>query len=260
MTHSSQNSTPKRVIWLVGASAGIGLELAKIWLAQGHCIIASSRNATASQELLDLQTRYPQTLRLLSCDISQSKDMSPIVTQAWESFGHIDTWFYNAGAYEVMKRETWDMNAFETMAHTNYLGAVRLMIPLSKQCALHQTQCTWIWNISLSSYFGLPYGGAYSAPKAALLNLAESLRPELKTQGITLRIINHGFVKTRLTAKNSFTMPGLMSPFEAATAIAKGLEKNDSFEVHFPFGLWGSLALLRVLPYRLSLWLTQKTL
>jgi len=249
----------KRIIWLVGASSGIGLELTKRWLKEGHCIIATSRNASSSDELLSLTHTYPKTLRLLDCDTSKSTDMSPVVESAWESFGHIDQWFYNAGAYEVMKMETWDIKAFEMMAQTNYLGAVRLMIPLSHYFS-KRGKGEWVWNISLSSYVGLPYGGAYSAPKAALLNLAESLRPELLNKGINLRVINHGFVKTRLTLKNSFTMPSLMSPFEAAQAISQRLDHPTGFELHFPFGLWSFLALLRMVPYKLSLWLTSKTL
>ena len=249
----------KRIIWLVGASSGIGLELTKRWLHEGHRLIASSRNATSSSELLSLQANYPKTLHLLDCDVSQAGDFSSIVAQAWQTYGRIDRWFYNAGAYEVMKMDAWDVTAFDTMAQTNYLGAVRLMVPLSHYC-VQQGHGEWVWNASLSSYFGLPYGGGYSAPKAALLNLAESIYPELLTKGITLRVINHGFVKTRLTAKNSFTMPELMSPYEAAEQIARHLEAPRGFEIRFPFKLSAFLSLLRILPYRLSLWLTQKAL
>jgi short-subunit dehydrogenase len=235
------------------------LELTKRWLHEGHRLIASSRNATSSSELLSLQANYPKTLHLLDCDVSQAGDFSSIVAQAWQTYGRIDRWFYNAGAYEVMKMDTWDVQAFDTMAQTNYLGAVRLMVPLSHYC-VQQGHGEWVWNASLSSYIGLPYGGGYSAPKAALLNLAESLSPELSTKGIHLRVINHGFVKTRLTAKNSFAMPSLMSPHEAAKQIAQRLDKKDSFEIHFPFGLATFLAFLRILPYTLSLWLTKKSL
>lgn len=246
-------------IWLIGASSGIGFELLQRWLKDGHQLIASSRNASRSELLLALQKEYPSTLTLLDCDISQDGDFSALSERAWLAYGNIDRWFYNAGAYEVMKMHDWDIKAFEAMAYTNYLGAVRLMIPLSHYF-VKQGHGEWVWNVSLSSYFGLPYGGGYSAPKAALLNLAESIQPELLAKGITLRVINHGFVKTRLTAKNAFTMPSLMTPYEAAEQISLRLETQKRFEIHFPFGLSTFLALLRILPYRLSLWLTQKAL
>ena len=249
----------KLTIWIVGASSGIGLELTKRWLRDGHEVIASSRNATASEALKELQFYYPHHLILIDVDTSSSIPMDSVVEQAWSAFGGIDRWFYNAGAYEVMRFEAWDIKSFEQMNATNYMGAVRLMIPLSQRFATHGGG-EWVWNASLSSYFGLPYGGAYSAPKAALLNLAESLQPELKTKGITLRIINHGFVKTRLTSKNSFDMPQLMEPQYAAQEIANALDSNPGFEIRFPKALSRFLSLLRLLPYSLSLKLTSKTL
>lgn len=246
-------------IWLVGASSGIGLELLKRWLADGHNVVASSRNAQSSIALIDLKSAYGNRLVLLDLDVSTSQDYSPVVQQVWDAFGYLDRWFYNAGAYDVLKQENWEQEKFEMMMQTNYMGAVRIMIPLSHYFVA-QGYGEWVWNSSLSSYFGLPYGGAYSAPKAALVNLAESIQPELKAKGINLRIINHGFVKTRLTSKNTFTMPQLMQPHDAAKQIADALENQQGFEIRFPKFLTFVLTLIRFIPYSWSLRLTQKAL
>jgi short-subunit dehydrogenase len=185
-------------IWLVGASSGIGLELLKRWLKEGHNVVASSRSAQSSTELIELKSVYCNHLQLLDLDVCTSQDCSSIVQQAWDAFDHLDRWFYNAGAYDVLEQDNWEKEKFEMMMQTNYMGAVRLMIPLSRHFTA-QGYGEWVWNSSLSSYFGLPYGGAYSAPKAALVNLAESIQPEVKLKGIQLRIINHGFVKGEFT-------------------------------------------------------------
>ena len=103
-------------------------------------------------------------------------------------------------------------------------------------------------------------GGGYSAPKAALVNLAEALQPELMAKGIELQLINHGFVKTRLTQKNTFEMPELMEPEDAAEKIAKQMQKPYHFEIHFPFKLSTFLQTLRIIPYKLALALTKKML
>lgn len=245
------------IVWIVGASSGIGLELTKIWLSWGYKIIASSRTATDSNPLKVLQLLYPDHLVLIDLDVSI--DSEEVIKRAWDAFGHIDRWFYNAGAYEIMRLEAWDESHFREINEVNYLGAVRLMVPLSSYF-IAQGHGEWIWNISLSSYLGLPYGGAYSAPKAALLNLAESIEPELKSKGIRLRVINHGFVKTRLTQKNDFLMPQLMNPAQAAEKIANALENSHCFEIRFPKLLSLFLGLLRILPYRISLFLTSKAL
>lgn len=249
----------KRTIWIVGASSGIGLELVKKWLWSNHNVVASSRSASSSEALRALSIQFPHQLVMVDLDASDHAHIDQAVKKAWDAFGSIDRWFYNAGAYEVMKMEQWSEEAFVQMNEVNYLGAVRIMIPLSSKF-IAQGHGEWIWNISLSSYFGLPYGGGYSAPKAALLNLAESIQPELKTKGISLRVINHGFVKTRLTRKNDFEMPQLMEPSDAAEQIVEALEREEGFEIRFPKALSRFLSFLRILPYTFALKLTSKAL
>lgn len=249
----------KNRIWIVGGSSGIGLELVKIWLESGHFVIASAKNASDSKDLLALKHIYESKLQLIDIDVTSIESVSKATDQALQCFKGIDIWFYNAAVYEVMSIHDWDIKHFESMVQVNYLGAVRVMTELMPYFET-QKYGRWIWNASLSSYFGLPLGGGYSAPKAALANLAESLHPELKAKGIDLQIINHGFVKTKLTEKNTFEMPELMEPDEAARRIIQGIEKKDRFEIHFPFKLSTVLQLLKLLPYRVSLAMTKKML
>lgn len=249
----------KKRIWIVGGSSGIGLELVKIWLQEGNCVISSARNATNSKELLALKQIYEEQLQIIDVDVTSINSVKKAVTEAWKRFDGIDVWFYNAAVYEVMSTKEWNIEYFEAMMQINYMGAVRVMseiLPYFEK----KGEGRWIWNASLSSYFGLPLGGGYSAPKAALLNLAESLQPELNVKGIELQVVNHGFVKTRLTQKNSFDMPELMTPEVAAENIIKATKKPYRFEIHFPFKLSTFLQTLRLLPYRISLVLTKKML
>lgn len=267
----NSSKTPIQKIWLIGASSGIGLALCKRLLAQGHCVVASSRQAQSSLELLALQKTYTNNLQCLNLDvhslIKKPQQLSECCAQAWQAFGGLDIWIYNVGAYQPMSIDVWQLDAFVEMNHSNYLGAVALMIGL-KPYFLEQGHGHWFWNISLASDFGLPYGGAYSAPKAALMNLAESLQPELKQHHIYLRVINHGFVKTRLTAKNDFPMLGLMDANTAAQKIYHAMQNANHtcaqatgrFEIRFPWSLSFILATLKRLPKSWSLALTQKML
>lgn len=246
-------------IWLVGASHGIGFALVKIWLEQDHQVIASARQAEQSADLAQLQQRYPAQLQCLNVDVSDAQACAVQAQQAWALFDGLDLWFYNVGAYQPMTCEQWDWSAFMQMNHSNYLGVVALMLPLQKLFKA-QGHGRWVWNASLASYFGLPYGGGYSAPKAALVNLAQALQPELAAQQINLQIINHGFVRTRLTEKNQFAMPGLLEPEQAAAQIAQALERSTAFEIRFPLRLRIILSLLKWMPYAWSLALTAKML
>lgn len=247
----------KKRIWIVGASSGIGLELVKLWLKAGNQVIASARTATKTAELQELQFKYPNHLILLDIDVSSLANIQHVSQEAWNAYDGLDVWFYNAGAYHVMDIHQWDVEKFEQMNDTNYMGVVRLMHTLLPYF-IAQGHGKWVWNASLSSYFGLPLGGGYSAPKAAMVNLAESISPELLNSNILLQVINHGFVKTRLTAKNTFKMPQLMEPARTAEKIAHEIEQSNRFEIHFPFALSAFLRLLQWLPYALSLRLTRK--
>lgn len=251
-------TTSSQKIWLVGGSEGIGLELVKKWLEQGHKLVVSSRSAETSEPLNKLLNQYTEQLQLLNMDVMDENDVADKSEQAWQVFSGLDVWFYNAGAYNPMTIDEWDLKAFETMNQVNYLGCVRIMIAL-KDKFLQQQHGRWIWNVSLASDFGLPYGGGYSAPKAALQNLSEALQPELASKNLSLQVINHGFVKTRLTKKNDFAMLGLMEPEEAATQICKVLD-SKRFETRFPFSLASILGIIKKLPKSWALKLTSKAL
>ncbi|MBD3797145.1 MAG: SDR family NAD(P)-dependent oxidoreductase [Campylobacterales bacterium] len=248
-----------KTVWIIGGSSGIGLELAKEYLYNGHRLVVSARKASQSEALQELQKKFTENLSLVDIDVTDTQSVQNGVEKAWCSYGVIDTAIYNAGAYESMKHKEWSFDHFEMMNNVNYLGALRVIIALSPYFEV-QKKGNFVFNLSISSYFGLPYGGGYSAPKAALLNLCESLQPELMMKNIKLQVINHGFVKTRLTAKNNFPMPQLLEPNQAAKKIYKELQKPYRFEIYFPRTISLFLKLLRMLPYGFSFMITKKVL
>ena len=89
------------------------------------------------------------------------------------------------------------------------------------------------WIASVAGYIGLPKAAAYGPTKAALINLAESLYPEMREKGVSVSVINPGFVETPLTQQNDFEMPFLMKPEDAARRTIEGLAAGR-FEVAYP--------------------------
>lgn len=252
-------SNPLQSFWVIGASSGIGLSLVALLLEEKKSVVASARDTLHAQDLQNLRKRYPQTLTLVDMDVSSKNLIDQAFAQVQEHLPKIDVCIYNAGAYEKMKIESWDVAQLEEMNQVNYLGGVYLidrLVPYFQK----QKYGRLVFNISIASYFGLPYGGGYSAPKAALRNLCESLQPELLAQNIELQIINHGFVRTPLTQKNDFEMPQLLEPQDAAQKIYKGMMRKYHFEIKFPFLLTTFLYLLQILPYKISLTLSKKAL
>ena len=235
-------------VWIIGASSGIGLELVKLWLDNNFQVVASARDIENLPKLLELKSKYSTNLELINIDVLDNENIQKSVYKAFKIFNGLDICFYNAGIYESMSYEQWDISNFESMININYLGAIRVLKPLIASLEKQKHKSTIVLNASLSSYFGLPYGGAYSASKAALVNFAQAIQPELQRKNIYVQIINHGFVKTRLTAKNDFDMPQLMEVNYAAKKIFNGLNKPYKFEISFPFSTSVGLAFINLLP------------
>ena len=111
---------------------------------------------------------------------------------------------------------------------------------------------------SIAGYRGLPNSSGYGPSKAALNNFAESIYFDFKKYNIRVSVISPGFIKTPLTDKNDFPMPFLRSVEFAAKKIYDGLTKSNSFEIHFPKQLTLILKFLRILPYKIYLFLIYK--
>ncbi|MCE5972010.1 SDR family NAD(P)-dependent oxidoreductase [Sinirhodobacter sp. WL0062] len=231
-------------IWIIGASSGIGAALARAYAARGARVIVSARGTERLQALAD-----ETDVQALPCDMGSR---ASIMAAAEAIGGPLDRIVNLAALYDPGMVLDLDPIRAEELLRVNLLGsfhlaqiAPRLLRP-GGQLAL----CG-----SVAGYFGLPKGQLYSASKAGVINLAESLRAELPD--LDIRLISPGFVDTPMTARNDFTMPALLTPDQAARTILHGLDR-PGFETHFPRRFTTLLKLLRILPYALGLRLTRR--
>jgi len=143
-----------------------------------------------------------------------------------------------AGTYTPLR--AWDLttDSARRTVHTNLLGVMDGVAAVVPQMIRQRSGAIAIVG-SVAGYRGLPKALAYGPSKAALINFAETLYLDLAPKGVSVFIINPGFVATPLTASNAFEMPALISPEEAARQIIAGWEAGK-FEIHFPkrFTLW----------------------
>lgn len=234
------------IIWITGGSTGIGKEVALQYCATGAIVFATARTEDKLQTLLNDAKNLSGTIHIRSLDVTNADDIADAFDWLVTNIGMPDKVILNAGTYFPTPATSFHKNEHDQIMEVNYGGVVNCLSATLP--AFVEQQAGQIAIIaSVAGYRGLPYASAYSASKAALIALAESLREELKQQNVDLKLINPGFVRTPLTDQNKFSMPFLMEVEDAADKIVKGLEKGR-FEIAFPFPFTWIMKFLRVLP------------
>ena len=252
MENNNSEKSPS-IAWVTGAGKGIGKEITIQLINQGWLVAASSRSNDDLQKLLELCP--PKTLFTYPLDITDLKKTSATIEKIEGTLGKISLAILNAGTYQPISIENFSVNTFRLLVETNLMGTVNCLAQIIP-CFIKRKHGQIIIISSLAGYRGLPTSAAYGATKAALINMCEALKPEFDQYNIDLTLVNPGFVKTPLTDKNTFYMPFLLSPKEAASLILSGAKKKK-FEITFPFGFAIFMKLLRILPYKLYFFLTQ---
>jgi NAD(P)-dependent dehydrogenase (short-subunit alcohol dehydrogenase family) len=236
-----------RKVWITGASSGIGRALA-LRLARAGDIVAASARRGAELELLAAEA-LPGRIVAVPVDVADAQAMARSASDIETAIGALDLAIFNAGTHEPVEIESFDPAPFRRLMEINYMGAVNgLAAVLPRFIARRAGQIAVV--SSVAGYRGLPSASAYGPTKAALINLCESLKPDLDRFGVRIQLVNPGFVRTPLTERNRFPMPFLMEVDDAAARVAAGLDKG-AFEITFPRRFTFLLKLARMLPYTL---------
>jgi len=234
-----------RRCWIVGASTGIGAALAEALAAKGARVALSARRR---EPLDEMAGRFGKGRALaLPLDITDAPSLEKAAASMAKAWGGIDLVVLMAGEYRPMRAWELDVKAARSMVEVNLLGPLNALAAVVPRL-LAQGGGTIALVSSVAGYRGLPKSLVYGPTKAAMINLAEALYLDLQPKGIGVCVVNPGFVRTPMTARNEFRMPALIEPDEAAREIVAGLEAGE-FEIHFPKRFTRFLKLLRVLPY-----------
>ncbi len=218
-----------RVVWIVGASSGIGRATAAALHALGATVAVSARNAVVLQRFVQ---EHPGSIAL-PVDVTDAAGVTRAAQALRQQAGRIDLVFACAGYYKAQRATEFDLGEMLRHQSVNYVGSLHVLdAVLPTMLAEGQGHISLMGSVA--GYRGLPQALAYGPTKAALNNLAEVMFLDLRERGLGVSIVNPGFVETPLTAQNRFPMPGLMTPEAAAEQIVKGWAAGR-FEIHFPW-------------------------
>ena len=241
-------------IWIIGASSGIGRQLAIGLSKYGANLILSARN----QELLvELNNTLGVNNQIFPLDVADSKAMKVTISKVFTQNKTIDRVIFMAALYDPKSIKEIKKDFVEQLMQVNLIAPINLAIDILPYLE-KQTKSQIVFCCSVAGYTGLPIGQPYSSSKAGLINFAESLYAE-SPENVDIKIINPGFVKTSMTDMNRFKMPMIIIPQDAADRIIAGLNSNR-FEIYFPTLFVLIMKFLRIIPYKIKLFLTQKIL
>lgn len=223
---------------------------------EGWQVAASARRSDKLAELERAAADIPGSIHPVPLDVTDAPATTTAIAEIEKSLGPIDQAVLNAGTHKPVRATALDIEDFRSLVDLNLMGTVNCLAPLlQRMTARGNGRIAMV--ASLAGYRGLPTSGAYGMTKAGLINLAEALRPELDGHGVTLQIVNPGFVRTPLTDRNDFPMPFLMEADDAAAALYQGLHSNR-FEIAFPRRFAYMMSVLRILPAPIAFALTRR--
>lgn len=241
-----------RVAWVTGAGSGIG-EAVAIRLAQAGWRVAISAR---SKESLDGVVTKAPGISPFPLDVTDAAAVAEAVSRIEAELGPIDLAILNAGTYQPVSATDFTAERIGANFDVNIMGTAKCLEPLMPRMIARRQGHIAVVS-SLTGYAGLPTSAGYGATKAALINMCQSLEPELAVHDVKMTLITPGFVDTPLTRKNDFAMPFLIGVDDAADRILRGL-KAGRFEISFPLRMSLAIRLLAALPHPLRLALTRR--
>ena len=242
-----------KVIWITGASTGIGKSLAIKFSKNGWKVAISARRA----EILDDISKQNENIFPFPLDVTNKEECKKVFLEVKNKLQNIDICVFSTGTWDPKKEKDIDIDQIENVMKVNFFGTLNSIKSVEKYFKDSGKGHISIVS-SIAGYRGLPNSTGYGPSKSALNNLAESLYFDFKKYGVRISLISPGFIKTPMTDKNDFKMPFLKTSEYAADKIYHGLVNTNVFEIHFPKQLTLILKFLKILPNWLYLKLVGK--
>jgi len=243
----------KKVIWITGASSGIGKAVAIKFAENGWIVAASARRENLLNELKEIN----ENIHPFPLDVTDIDKCKLVASSIINQFKNIDVCLFGTGMHDPKSEKKFNLEKVREIMEVNYFGTMNSINSIYDYFSEKKNGQISIIS-SVAGYRGLPAAGAYCASKAALTSFTESLNFDMQMKNVRVSLVSPGFIKTPMTDQNDFPMPMIKSPEFAANEIYKGLTVKKSFEIHFPKAFTYFLKFLQILPSRLYFKLVSK--
>lgn len=233
-----------KIVWIVGASSGIGRALALEMARDGWTVAASARR---EEQLDELAAEGPAgKIKPYPVDATDAEACAETAAKIEKQVGPITCAVFAAGTHLPQPLDDFKVEDFRKLLDINVGGVVNGIAAILPGFRARKAGHLVV-VASVAGYRGLPQAPGYGATKAALINLTESLKFDFDHIGVKTQVVCPGFVRTPLTDKNPFSMPFLMEVEDAARDMYRGM-KSNAFEVTFPKRFAYILKFLGLLP------------
>ncbi|MES2414447.1 MAG: SDR family oxidoreductase [Pseudomonadota bacterium] len=236
-----------RLVFITGASSGIGQALALRFFHAGYRLALVARRTAEVQAWASAQSIPVDSYRIYSADVSEIDSIVAAGQACIAAQGAPDVVIANAGISIGMDsaiRE--DLDVMRLTFATNNIGVAATFHPFINDMTKRGSGAL-VGIGSVAGIRGLPGHGAYCGSKAAVIAYCESLRGELKSAGVDVVTICPGYIDTPLTQQNSYSMPFLMQPEDFADKAFAAIQAGSSYSV-IPWQMGVVARMLRLLP------------
>lgn len=236
----------QKVVLITGASSGIGRALALEWGRRGARLGLTARRGEELLRLSEEIGRAGGEALALPADVRDHAALNGVAERVRERWGRIDVLVANAGMSSTAAATKLNAGEAGDLISINVIGVVNSVAAVLP-AMLERGSGHLVAISSLASYRGMPKSGAYSASKAAVSTLFESLRVDLRKSNIAVTTIHPGFIRTPMTAGRKKKLPFLLEPEDAARRIIRAVERRARTYA-FPWQLASLVRVIRHIP------------
>ncbi len=244
-----------QVVWVTGASSGIGEALVPALLKEGAKVVVSARNAATLAQLVE--RHGADRVKAVPVDLTQAETLDAAVEQAVAAFGQVDVLVNNAGRSQRASALDTGMDEVRSLMELNFMAPVALTRALVPAMVLRGQGAIVIVS-SVAGYVSTPHRSTYNATKFAVRGYFDALRAELHGTGVRVCVVVPGYIRTNITrsavagqgqahGKTSDAIENGLSPEECAASIVRALIQ-DKPELHVGGKELAGIHLARLVP------------